>query len=429
MLRTLLAALAGLLALNPAASAAAMQQDASEALRARAEALVALVNGQGDPSEMFTAEFLAQVPPAQLRTINESLRAQYGAARRIERLEVRSPTAATVHIDAERAIITMDMAIQAEAPHRIQGLLITGARVRDDSLAAVAREIAELPGDTSFALARLGEGEPELLAGHQPQRSLAIGSTFKLWILAEISRQIQAGELRWDDVATLDRRTLPSGMLQDWPQGAPLTIHTLAALMISISDNTATDLLLEKAGRENVERMIAAIGVEDAARNRPFLSTLEAFALKAAPAEAFAAWQAADEAGRRRLLGSDYAMSDPGQLDPTRFAGAPRRLDVEWFASAADLVRTMDWLRRHGDDTARAILAISSGIQGDAARDLAYIGYKGGSEPGVLNLTWLVRSRSGSWYALTGTWNDPEANLQEARLAELMRRALQLVPE
>ena len=42
-----------------------------------------------------------------------------------------------------------------------------------------------------------------------------------------------------------------------------------------------------------------------------------------------------------------------------------------------------------------AILAINPGLAPAQRGGFAYVGYKGGSEPGVLNLTWLVRNRAG----------------------------------
>ena len=100
---------------------------------------------------------------------------------------------------------------------------------------------------------------------------------------------------------------------------------------------------------------------------------------------------------------------------------------VEWFASAADLVRTMDWLRRHGDEATRAILAINPGVGPAVTGDLAYAGYKGGSEPGVLNLSWLVHNRAGAWLVVTGSWNNSAATVEETRFLGLMSRAVQLV--
>jgi beta-lactamase class A len=421
-----LLAWAGLIALARPAPAAA--QEAGAALRGRTEQVVALLHGTGDPNDMFTPAFLAQIPAVQVRAVAQQLTAQYGAVRGLERLDALSPQAAVIHVALERAIVHIQISIDPQPPNRIGGLLITGADVRGDSFATVLDEIRALPGQTGIAVAQLGDGTPTLLASLEPERPLAIGSAFKLFILAELSRQVQAGQRHWSDVVTLDRRSIPSGSLQTWPAGAPVTLHTLAALMISVSDNTAADMLLRTLGRENVERMMATIGVEAAARNRPLLSTLEMAAIKTGPAPALNAWLQADEAGRRQMLAGAYANADAARIDIARFTGNPLHIDsVEWFASAADMVRTMDWLRRSGDETARAILAINPGLGPQLREELAYVGYKGGSEPGVLNLTWLVRGRAGAWHVVTGTWNDPAAPLDEQRFIGLMTRAVQLV--
>jgi len=406
--------------------AAAAAQAPGAALRSRAEQVVALLRGEGDPNAMFTPAFLAQVPAAQVRAVAAQLGSQYGAVRGLDRLEAASPQAGLIHVAYERAIVHIQISIEPQPPGRIGGLLLTGADMRGDSLAAVMAEIRALPGQASVAVARLGDDPPVLTASIEPGRPLAIGSAFKLFILAELSRQIRAGQRRWSDVVALDRRSIPTGTLQAWPQGSPVTLHTLAALMISVSDNSAADMLLHALGRENVERMMATLGVGAAARNRPLLSTLEMAALKTGPAATLNAWQQADEAGRRRML-AEYAGADPARIDIARFAGNPLHIDsVEWFASASDMVRVMDWFRRNGDDTARAILAINPGV-GQLRGELAYVGYKGGSEPGVLNLTWLVRNRAGAWHAVTGSWNDPAAPLDDQRFIALMARAVQLV--
>jgi beta-lactamase class A len=402
------------------------QPQAGPALRSRAEQAVALLRGEGDPATIFTPAFLAQVPPAQLRTLLRQIVAQYGAVRGLDRLDAGSPQSGVMHVGLERGTLEVQIAIEPQPPNRITGLLVTGAEMRSDSLAAIVEEIRALPGQKSIAIARLGDGAPQLLASLEPEHPLAIGSAFKLFILAELNRQIAAGQRRWSDVVALDRRSIGSGSLQSWPLGSPLTLHTLAALMISVSDNSAADMLLHVVGRENVEQMMTVIGVAGAARNRPLLSTLEVSAIKTGPAPALNAWLQADESGRRRLLASDYAHIDASSIDIARFTGNPLHLEVEWYASAADLVRVMDWLRRNADDTARAILGINPGVGPRLRGELAYLGYKGGSEPGVLNLTWLVRNRTGAWQAITGSWNNPDAPLEEQRFIGLMARAVAL---
>jgi hypothetical protein len=411
-----------------AAAPAFAQQQPSPALRGGAERVLAWLKGEAAAADLFTAEFLAHVPEAQVRAVPSQFVGQYGAVRSLARIDPTSAQSGAIHVEYERATVHMDLVVEAQPPYRVRGLQLTGADMRGDTMDAVLGEVRALPGQASFAAARLGGPAPVLTASVAPERALAIGSAFKLWILAELSRQVQAGERRWGDVVPIDRRSFAGGTLHAWPQGAPVTLHTLASLMISISDNSATDVLLHVLGREAVERMMTRIGIEAAARNRPLLSTLELAAIKTGPAPALNLWLQADEAGRRQILARDYAGFDPARIDISRFTGAPLHIDgVEWFASAADLARTMDWLRINGDETARAILAINSGLPPRMRGDFAYLGYKGGSEPGVINLTWLVQNRAGAWFVVTGSWNNAAAPVDEGRFVGLMARAVQLL--
>lgn len=404
----------------------ALADGAATPLEQRANEVVRLFSDDSAPTDIFTEEFLDLVPVPTLHAICAQLRALYGSARGLARIDTQSATSAVIHVDFDSALLQMNLVIEPVAPHRIAGLLVTGAEVRDDSLPAIAEEVRLLSGRAGFVVARLTDTTPEVLAGCQAERAMAIGSTFKLFVLAELARAITAGERRWDEVVALDRCSLPSGVLQQWPPGSPMTLHTLATLMISQSDNTATDMLLAVLGRAPVERMMKTIGVQAADRNRPLLSTLEFFALKVAPETAFQVWRDGDEPARRRLLAADYAAIRSETIDATWVAGPPLRIEtIEWFASPSDLVRTMEWLHRNGDETTHAILAINPGIPSGAARQHHYVGYKGGAEPGVCNGTWLIGSGAGAWYVVAGSWNDPRGSLEVVRLLGLLGRAVQ----
>jgi beta-lactamase class A len=230
--------------------AAAQPAGAPEPLRAKAEALIGVLNGKSEPERLFAKAFLAQVPPAQVKAISQQLTAQLGPARSVQRIDAKSAVAGTVFIDCEKGALQLELAVEPQPPHLIQGLLMVGTAVKGDSLTKVVEELKALPGRTSFAVARLDDVAPALLARHEAARLMAVGSAFKLFILAELDRSIRAGERKWSDVAPLTHRSLPSGFLQDWPAGSQLTLQTLAALMISQSDNTATDTLLHLLGRE-----------------------------------------------------------------------------------------------------------------------------------------------------------------------------------
>ncbi|HEX8572347.1 MAG TPA: serine hydrolase [Allosphingosinicella sp.] len=293
---------------------------------------------------------------------------------------------------------------------------------------ALFGEIVGLPGDVSLVAARLEEGGPANFLTQKAERPLAIGSAFKLFILAELVRQVKAGERRWSDVVPLGSPSLRSGLLQDWPRGSPITLHSLAALMISRSDNSAADTLLKVLGREKVEAHLPALGIAAPALNRPFLSTREAFVLKLGDPALLRRWTAADAAGRRSMLDGELARVEADKVDKARFTGKPLAIrEAEWFASPADLARTLDWLRRSGDPTALDLLAINPGLSPALARDFAYFGFKGGSEPGVLSTSFLLKTREGRWLAVSAIWNNATEPLEEEKFVALMGRLVGLM--
>jgi beta-lactamase class A len=424
--RRLLALL--MLLLGGLAGQSATAQPQQDPLRTRAEALVGLFNGTTEPEALFSAAFLSAVPAAQVKAISAQLRTQLGAAEALNRVEPSGAHAGTVHLDFERGTLQLNLAVEPKPPHLIQGLLVVGSEVKGDSFARLIQELKALPGQVSLAVARLGKGSPELLAAHEGTRPMAVGSAFKLFLLAELDRSIRAGERKWSDAVPLTHRSLPSGFLQDWPAGSPVTLHSLAALMVSQSDNSATDTLLHALGRGKVESILPVVGVKAPGRNRPFLATMEAFVLKGGDPELARAWVASGEAERRALLGRIGAVP-ADRVDAARLAAQPNLIDsVEWFVSAEDLVRTMDWLRQNGRKETLDILAINPGLARPAAERFGYVGYKGGSETGVVAMSYLIRTHEGAWYSVAGSWNNPAAKVEEDRFALLLSRAISLLP-
>ena len=399
----------------------------SAALTARANELVRVLNGETAPQGYFSPAFLAQIPPERFREVAAQLKSSYGPAKAFERVEASSATAGIVVLWFERAVVRFRMAVSPRSPHFVEGLVVAGAESAAVDIASVFGEMVGLPGEVSLAAARLEPSGPADFLTQKAERPLAIGSAFKLFVLAELVRSVKAGERRWSDVVPLGAPSLPSGLLQDWPEGSPITYHSLAALMISRSDNSATDTLLALIGREKVEALLPVLGVRAAERNRPFLSTREAFALKLGDPALLAGWKKADEAGRRALL-PRLARVRAADLDPSRLGGRPAEIGtIEWFASPGDIVRTLDWLRRSEDSTALRLLAINPGLGAGLAKDFAYFGFKGGSEPGVLNLSLLLKTRAGRWIAVSATWNNEAAALDEARFVALMSRLASLM--
>ncbi len=407
-------------------AAPAVAQTADPALTARATELVTVLAGQSPP-DYFAPSFTAAVPPAQLAPLLAQLRATLGAPERVEGIAPDSPFTARLTVGFERGTASMRIAIDPAAPHQVIGLLITGTALRDDSFAKLQADFQALPGASGFGIYELGHGEPRPLAQWRGAAGAPLGSAFKLWLLAEASRQVDAGERRWTDVIPLGTPSLPSGITQNWPAATPLTLQSLATLTISISDNTAADTLLGVLGRDRVDRFIVdARASDEVRRTLPVLTTREAFAIKADPALR-TAWAHGDFAGRRALLVTNAERIRAMPLSAAMFANGPMSTEtVEWFASPLAMARTLDWLRVHGDATARAILAVNAGTDPTTAARFGYVGFKGGSEPGVVTLNYLARTREGRWFAVTGNWHRTEGETPLLSFATLMNRALAL---
>lgn len=378
---------------------------------------------------IFSESLLAVVPPDKMAAILAGMHAEGGPVRAIEEVERSGPNKARQRwLQADHAV-PVDLAIGGE-PARIEGIFFGPPTPRQDSLARVLADLAALPGKTSMCLMDLTSA-PRELASLRPDERRAIGSGFKLWILGALVEDIEAGRRTWADVVALrdELRSLPAGDLRDWPRGSPLTLHTLATLMISVSDNTATDHLLEIVGRERVEAMQAPMGHGDPARNVPMLSTLEMFRLKLEPGRARAAtWLTTDPRGRRAML-AEMRGTPRGEL--AEFEGPILVSEIEWFASCRELVAAMDWFRRRDPGgPARLgleLMAVNPGIAPEPGT-YSYVGYKGGSEPGVLCFVQLLRTAAGRWLAVAWAWNDPDREVELGKLAGLAKRVLALAP-
>jgi beta-lactamase class A len=88
-------------------------------------------------------------------------------------------------------------------------------------------------------------------------------SIIKLPILVELFHQMRFGRLRWEDpLVMLDSdRVGGSGLLQHFKPPHQLTVGDAATLMISISDNTATNLLIDKVGIRAVNLRMDSLGL------------------------------------------------------------------------------------------------------------------------------------------------------------------------
>lgn len=279
-----------------------------------------------------------------------------------------------------------------------------------DDPSTLAAEFAKLPGRVSVTVRRDDHENVVSIGSDIP---LAVGSTFKLYVLKALTQAVAAGKLQPDSIVRLlpEWQSLPTGVTQDWPAGTPVTLATLANLMISISDNTATDHLIHALGREAIE-------VVAPERMRPFLATAEMFRLKysddTARAERFAK---ADPASRRAMLAE--LGTAPVSLADIRTA--PYHVDtIEWHATTDELCRVLYELRDH------PAVGINPGLV--RKNQWHRVAFKGGSEPGVLNYTIsLQKTQASPTFVLSATINDTAHEVNTASFTELVTRLISLI--
>ena len=273
-------------------------------LEKRTKEIVSLISGSPQvPSEIFAADFLAAVPPEKLAFTCKGIFEKTGAVTDVRVTSAAEWKREMVFVTEKGMEMPVNLHLETAAPHKIDGLWFGQARPAVKSLAEIEEKLKGLSGTTALSLWRLKDGGGHVpLMEHNPDAALAIGSTFKLYILGALLEEIAAEKLTWKHIARVrpHRKSWPSGILHEWPDGAPLTLHSLASLMISRSDNTATDVLLFTLGRKRVEAMLSLMGNEHLERTIPFLGTREMFILRSAVnTELKKKYLALDKPGRR----------------------------------------------------------------------------------------------------------------------------------
>jgi beta-lactamase class A len=120
--------------------------------------------------------------------------------------------------------------------------------------------IARHRGTVAVSVVDPRTGESLSIRGDEPFPSASI---IKLPVLVELFHQIEQRRLRWEDpLVLLEADKVPgSGILQHLTTPHHLTIGDAALLMITLSDNTATNLILDKVGIRSVWERMEALGL------------------------------------------------------------------------------------------------------------------------------------------------------------------------
>ena len=98
-----------------------------------------------------------------------------------------------------------------------------------------------------------------------PDEKFETASTIKVYILAALFDAIQQGKASLKDMLTCEERFWidGSGILGSLEVGTTLSVKNVATLMIIVSDNIATNMLIDYLGIDNINACIQKLGCKD----------------------------------------------------------------------------------------------------------------------------------------------------------------------
>lgn len=147
--------------------------------------------------------------------------------------------------------------------------LISSHPVSPETLEERIRAIAAgFTGELGVFAKNLRTGET---AGWNADTPFPTASVIKVAVMVEAFDQIARGSLQPDAIVPLREaaKVGGSGVLRELHDGTPLTVRDLIRLMIVVSDNTATNLLLERVGTQRVNARMDAYGLRQTRIFRP----------------------------------------------------------------------------------------------------------------------------------------------------------------
>lgn len=169
--------------------------------------------------------------------------------------------------------------------------------------------VATFPGTMGVAVRDIKTGEEVSING---DRLFPMASVYKIPIMIEVFRQLEAKKFSADDRIELtdSERTLGSGVLTLLSSGLKPTIKDLITLMIILSDNEATDILLNKVGAENVTATMRSLGLKNIRVDRTTFELIRDFVIQF------------DERARDKSYKEILALAQTREPSPAKLAQA-----------------------------------------------------------------------------------------------------------
>ena len=290
----------------------------------------------------------------------------------------------------------------------------------------VAQLAAQHHGQISIYAKDLKTGQTVSL---RPDEPVQTASVIKLAILYEAMQQIRAGKAHWDDPVTLDKdnQTGGSGVLGFFDIPVKLTLKDVLFMMVIVSDNTATNLAIDKIGLDAVNSEMGQIGLKNTwlykkigkPSTEPMPADQKRFGLGKTTAQEMAelmqrivTCQLNDAPGMPNALVPNLEKPNPG----TTSTATPTETDKAICGVTLHMLRSQSYR----DGVPRYLEPVDSSEEGSA------IANKTGALNAVRNDVDAIATKNGlvmlsvfTWDNADKSWNDDnEAYLTTAKIAK-----------
>lgn len=113
---------------------------------------------------------------------------------------------------------------------------------------------------------------------HQADEAVPSASVIKVPIMVETMEQVKTGTFDLDNIHVLQdsEKTGGSGILKTYSDQSKLTNREVLTLMMTHSDNTATNILIRALGMDNINQRMQSQGLSRSRLNRVMMDTLAA---------------------------------------------------------------------------------------------------------------------------------------------------------
>src|SRR6266566_7739784 len=135
------------------------------------------------------------------------------------------------------------------------------ASVTESVDSRVSAELASFKGKVSLFARNLDTGETYALGADDRVRT---ASTIKIAVMVEAFARVAEDKAKWTDelVLTKEKKVSGSGILQELSDGLHITLRDGVNLMMLVSDNTATNLVLDVLTTDAVNARMESLGIK-----------------------------------------------------------------------------------------------------------------------------------------------------------------------